>query len=180
MQFSFFSKQSVSAVAAGLLVSVFVTGCGSGRLKARQEQREKMVQASGMYCEFVNGEKHSDFDVELNLQMAKRCDSSKAFSLVPYKNLSDQTGILYCCAVAGADHPPGNSYAPPIPRRTNPNTAGAAGPAVRRVNPTPSAAPAPAVQAPAVPQAAPAVQAPAAGPTNDAADLSKDEIVEDK
>jgi hypothetical protein len=180
MQFSRFIKNPLFALTTGLLVSVFVTGCGSGRLKARQEQREKMVQASGMYCEFVNGEKHSDFDVELNLQIAKRCDSSKPFSLVPYKNLSDQTGILYCCAVAGADQPAGNTYAPPIPRRTNHN--GAAGPAVRRVNPNPAVQQAPTQQPPAqtVQQAPVQQQAPAVAPSNDAADLSKDEIVEDK
>lgn len=159
------------SVVCGVVAScVLLTSCGGARLKARQEQREKLVSSSGLYCEWVNAEKHSDVDVELNLQMAKRCDSSKPFSLTPYKNSSDQNGIMYCCGVAGYDSSGGgNSYAPPIPRRTN-------SPAARRQ--------APAVQAqqqgtPALtPQPAPA---PAQALTpGDSAPSVNDDIVEDK
>lgn len=87
----------------GMMGFLFLTGCASGAYKARQEQREKVSSSSGLYCEWVNGDKHSDIEVELNLQMGKRCDSNKPFSLTPYKNSSDQNGIMYCCAMTGAE-----------------------------------------------------------------------------
>lgn len=79
---------------------LFLTGCASSHHKARLEQREKLAGSSGLYCEWINGDKFSDIEVELNLQMAKRCDAGKPFSLTPYKNSSDANGILYCCAMA--------------------------------------------------------------------------------
>lgn len=87
----------------GMMGFLFLTGCASSAYKARQEQREKVANSAGLYCEWVNGDKHSDIDVELNLQMGKHCDSSKPFSLTPYKNPSDQNGIMYCCAMTGAE-----------------------------------------------------------------------------
>lgn len=89
-------------VSFGILTSLFLTSCASSTYKARQEQREKLSSSTGMYCDWVNGDKHSDIEVELNLQMAKRCDSNKAFSLTTYKNNSDQNGIMYCCAMSGS------------------------------------------------------------------------------
>ena len=80
---------------------LFLTGCASSAYKARLDNREKQANAAGLYCEWIDGGKHSDIDVEINLQMAKRCDSSKPFSLVPYKDASDSNGIMYCCAMAG-------------------------------------------------------------------------------
>jgi hypothetical protein len=75
----------------------FLTGCASGTYKARQEQREKAAAATGLYCEFVNGEQHPDVDVELNLQMAKRCDMNRMFSLTNYRTSSEMNGIVFCC-----------------------------------------------------------------------------------
>jgi hypothetical protein len=151
-------------VAAALLLS----GCGGARLKARQEQREKLVSSTGLFCEWVNGDKHSDFDVEVNLQMAKRCDSSKPFSLVPFKNTNDENGIMFCCGVAGYDNPPGNASAPAAPRRTT-------GPVAKKVTAPSNAAAPSGGSAPA-----PAVNAAPSPAGSDATDLSKDEIVEDK
>lgn len=146
-----------------LAASVMLSACGSSRLKARQEQRDKAVAATGLYCEWIDGERHTDFDVEVNLQMAKRCDSSKPFSLVPFKNNSDRNGIMYCCATPDSQSAGANSYAP-TPRR-------AAGPAVRRVSPA----------APAASSAPAPAQAPAAAVNSgEAPDLSQDQIVEDK
>jgi hypothetical protein len=93
-------------VSCGIIGFLFLTGCASSTYRARQEQREKMASSAGLYCEWVNGDKHSDIDVELNMQMAKRCDSAKPFTLTPYKNTSDQNGIMYCCAMAGAGGAP--------------------------------------------------------------------------
>lgn len=77
-----------------------LSGCASGTFKVRQEQREKLASSSGMYCEFVSGDLFPDLDVELNMQMARRCDSGKNFSITNYKNSSDQVGVIYCCSTA--------------------------------------------------------------------------------
>lgn len=79
-------------------VVLMLSGCASGTFKARQEQREKMADSSGMFCEFVSGDLFPDLDVELSMQMARRCDSSKNFSISNYKNSSGQSGVIYCCS----------------------------------------------------------------------------------
>ena len=86
---------------------VFFTGCGSSALKARREQREKVMQSSKLYCEFLNGEEFPDIDVALNLSLAQKCDTDKPFSMSAYKTPSEISGMMYCCAV----HPkvPGTS-----------------------------------------------------------------------
>ncbi|MEN0058144.1 MAG: hypothetical protein AAGB31_04870 [Bdellovibrio sp.] len=54
-----------------------------------------------MFCEFLSGDLFPDLDVELNLQMARRCEANKNFSITDYKNSSGQSGVMYCCALAG-------------------------------------------------------------------------------
>lgn len=81
-------------------LTLVLSGCASGTFKARQEQREKLAASSGMYCEFVSGDLFPDLDVELSMQMARRCDSGKSFSITNYKNSSDQVGVIYCCSTA--------------------------------------------------------------------------------
>lgn len=93
----FSQRLFIFATSTALLLS----GCASGTFKARQEQREKLAVSSGMFCEFVSGDLHPDVDVELSMQMAKRCDSAKSFSITNYKNSSDQAGVIYCCSTAG-------------------------------------------------------------------------------
>lgn len=80
---------------------LFLSGCASSTFKARQEQREKMASSAGMYCEFVSSDLFPDLDVELSLQMAKRCDPGKDFSITNYRSSSDQYGVIYCCSTAG-------------------------------------------------------------------------------
>lgn len=87
----FLNRIVVSAIVGALLM----TGCGS--VQKRQEERNKVAQSSGLYCEFVNGDANNDVDVEVNIQMSKKCDISKQFSLTNYKNASDIFGIVYCC-----------------------------------------------------------------------------------
>lgn len=94
---------SVQRVFVFLLPCLMLAGCASGTFKARQEQREKAVGNSGMFCEFVSGDLFPDVDVELNLSMARRCDSSKSFSITNYKNSSAHNGILYCCSALRGD-----------------------------------------------------------------------------
>lgn len=81
-----------------------VSGCASSEFKRRKAERDKVSQSSGLYCDFVNGEIHPDVEVELNLEMAKRCDSTKPFSLSNYKTQSENAGVVYCCSMkAGAE-----------------------------------------------------------------------------
>ncbi|RYZ69710.1 MAG: hypothetical protein EOP09_07230 [Proteobacteria bacterium] len=89
-----------------VLITLGLTSCASSTYKARQVEREKVANSSGLYCDWVNGDKHSDVEVEVNLQMAKRCDANKAFSLTNYKNNSDQNGLMYCCALAARSEAP--------------------------------------------------------------------------
>lgn len=133
----------LAAVAA--LSCAYLVGCASG-YKARQEQREKAAAAAGLFCEFVNGEQHPDVDVELNLQMAKRCDASRPFSITNYKTSSEMNGIVYCCQPVGTKS--AARYSQPAPRPMPASTA-------------------PAVQAQVPPAAKPATPA-AAAPSPDA------------
>ena len=87
-------------ILSSLSFLLFLSGCASGTFKARQEQREKLAASSGMYCEFVSGDLFPDLDVELSMSMAKRCDSSKQFSITNFKNSSDHSGVIYCCSTA--------------------------------------------------------------------------------
>lgn len=117
-----------SVITCGILASMILTSCASSTYKARQEQREKLSSSAGLYCEWISGDKHSDIDVEVNMQMARRCDSSKPFSLTPYKNNSDQNGIMYCCATANAE--PKAARKSNAPAASKPKAPTEAGPAV--------------------------------------------------
>lgn len=77
----------------------FLSGCASSVLKARKEQREKAAQTSKLYCDFVNGEIYPDVEVMLNLEMAKRCDSERTFTITQYKTSNENMGVLYCCSI---------------------------------------------------------------------------------
>ncbi|MBX2987510.1 MAG: hypothetical protein KF802_06405 [Bdellovibrionaceae bacterium] len=79
------------------LSALTLTACSSAQ-KQRAEQREKLAASSGLYCDFINGDEHRDVDVEVNMSMARRCDAAKPFSMTSYKNSSEVSGILYCCA----------------------------------------------------------------------------------
>jgi hypothetical protein len=80
-------------------VAAVLTGCASSQIKARKEQREKVSQSSKLYCDFVNGELFPDVDVQLNLEMAKRCDSDRSLTVTSYKTSNENMGVIYCCAL---------------------------------------------------------------------------------
>ena len=80
-----------------LASTVLFSGCSTA-YKARQEEKTKVAAATGHYCEFINGDSHNDVDVELTLQMTKKCDVSKPSTMTNYKNASDIFGIVYCCS----------------------------------------------------------------------------------
>jgi hypothetical protein len=78
---------------------LFLSACSSSQMKARKAERDKLSQTSRFYCEFINGEVYKDIDVALNLEMAKKCDADKPFSISDYRLVED-TGVMYCCALA--------------------------------------------------------------------------------
>lgn len=131
-----FSKIKISSLLASIgttaLVASFLTGCASSAFKARLDQRDKVAAASGLFCDFVNGDEYTDVAVELNLQMANRCDTSKNFSISSYKNASEMRGVLYCCQSKPKEDKK------PV---TKPESSPAAGAAVGAGATSPSAAP---------------------------------------
>lgn len=92
------SRQGCLLLASTLLSVLFLTGCSSSR-KQKFEQREKLAASSGLYCDFVNGEKNKEVELELNVMMAKKCDSDRPYSITNYKSPAEVTGVLYCCAI---------------------------------------------------------------------------------
>lgn len=92
----------MSSFARIILVAIsflYLAGCASAQMKQRKEQRDKVAQASKLYCDFINGDVYPDVDVAMNIEMAKRCDSSKPFSMTNYRSPSEAVGIVYCCAL---------------------------------------------------------------------------------
>jgi hypothetical protein len=71
------------------------SGCSSKNKKA--ELREKVIQQSGFMCEFINGEQHRQVEIELNVMMAKRCDTEKPYTMTNYKTSAEVNGVLFCC-----------------------------------------------------------------------------------
>ncbi len=86
----------------GISALIVLAGC-SGAQKARKEEREKLVQSKGVFCDFVSESDFKDVDIELNLRLAKRCDASKPFSITNYKRVSENPGVLYCCNAEAGD-----------------------------------------------------------------------------
>lgn len=90
-----------------LASTVLFSGCSTA-YKARQEEKNKVAATSGHYCEFINGDAHNDVDVELTLQMTKKCDLSKPYTMTNYKNASDIFGVIYCCGYQKGKTPASN------------------------------------------------------------------------
>jgi hypothetical protein len=88
----------ITAVIGVVYLGGVLSGCSSGATK-RKEEREKAVQTSKLYCEFVNGENFPDIDVALNLAMAQKCDHEEPHSLTAYRTPSEVTGVMFCCSV---------------------------------------------------------------------------------
>lgn len=100
-------------VSATVVGALFLSGCASGR-KQKFEQREKLAASSGLYCDFVNGDKNKEVELELNVLMAKKCDADRPFSITNYKTPAEVTGVLYCCAVKK------NEFKAPEAKSSNP------------------------------------------------------------
>ncbi len=90
---------SFRILAALGLSMVVLSACSSSKLKERKEQRDRVTQSAKLYCEFINGDIYPDIDVAVNLEMAKRCDMEKPFSMTQYNTRSDSVGIMYCCSI---------------------------------------------------------------------------------
>jgi hypothetical protein len=101
-----------SLTAVLILSSLFLfSGCASNNKKA--ELRDKVVQQSGFMCEFINGDQHRQIEIELNVMMAKRCDTEKPYSVTNYKTSAEVNGILYCCRTK--DQTPAKTLVTPTP-----------------------------------------------------------------
>lgn len=96
------SRQGCLLFTSIVISMLFLSGCASGR-KQKLEQREKLAASSGLYCDFVNGDKNKEVELELNVLMSKKCDPDRPFSISNYKSPADVTGVLYCCAVKKAE-----------------------------------------------------------------------------
>ena len=140
-------SRSKIIIAASALFAL--SACSSAQ-KERQAERDQISKTSGMYCEFVNGEIFPDVDVQMNIEMAKRCDSSKTFSITAYRTPSENQGVIYCCSLKSSapvkpvsavpkkdEAEDGDDGLPPVPPASKPTTP----PAVAT---KPAAAPAPA------------------------------------
>lgn len=99
------------------LVVLILSACSSNTLKVRQEQREKLAVSTGMYCDFVSGDMYPDIEVELSLQMARRCDAGKNFTMTQFRNSSNHNGVLYCCHSTRTEK---KNLPAPTPRRATP------------------------------------------------------------
>ena len=89
------SKQIV--ILASAAVVLLASGCASGRFKQRKEARDKLAVSTKMYCDFVSNEVYPDVEVQLSLDMGKKCDPDRPFSISSMKNVNDNLGVLYCC-----------------------------------------------------------------------------------
>lgn len=116
-------SQSIETFAVLSLAFGLLTSCSSAK-KERLEQREKLANSSGMYCDFVNGEKYTDVEVVMNLEMAKKCDSAKQFSISQYRSPADVVGMMYCCSLNGTLNKKQElSKSPPPTRPSSPGVA---------------------------------------------------------
>jgi hypothetical protein len=88
----------VASLVLSLAFGLLTSGCASSAMKARKAERDKLASQGKMYCDFVNGELFPDVEIQLNLEMAKRCDPDKSISITNYKNPSENVGIMYCCS----------------------------------------------------------------------------------
>ena len=84
------------AVISVMFLVVVINGCSSAQ-KARKEERDKVALSKGVFCDFVSESDFKDVDVELNLRLAKRCNTAKPFSISGYKRVSENPGVLFCC-----------------------------------------------------------------------------------
>jgi hypothetical protein len=92
---------SIRSLALSICALIIFAGCTSATVKARRDQRERMVKEGGkIYCEFMNGEQYPDIDIAMNLEMAKRCDPDKAFTISNYKTPAETVGLMYCCTMS--------------------------------------------------------------------------------
>ncbi len=104
-----------TTVALALLV---LQSCSSAK-KQRLEEREKLAANTGFYCQFINGDEYQDFEVVLNVEMAKRCEANRPFSITSYKSAADIHGLLYCCTMKnGAQTLLGTKAKTPPPPRS--------------------------------------------------------------
>lgn len=107
------SRQGSLATIVVLAMSLFFVGCASNN--KRSELRDKVVSQSGFLCEFINGEKHRQVEIELNVLMAKKCDVDKPYSVSNYKTSAEVAGMIFCCNTKEAPTSTSKPAAPSAP-----------------------------------------------------------------
>lgn len=136
-------------------------GCSTAQ-RERSEQRDKVSVSSGYYCGFINGDEFHDVEVQLNLELAKRCDSNKSSTITNYKNSAELFGIVYCCTLKKDEPPPKKEHpmTPATPPKAELHDSSAPKPSVppALAKPPPAPPAKPGAAAPAKP-AAPAPKA---------------------
>ena len=78
------------------LFATVLAGCSSN--KKKYELRDKIASSSGLFCDFINGDKYKEVEIELNVAMARKCDPDKPYSITGYRNASEVHGMMYCCS----------------------------------------------------------------------------------
>lgn len=91
------SKDGLYRLGLLSIVSFVVVSCASSERRMRQQVREQVSQNARFYCDFINAEKFSDFEVTLNIAMAERCEGTQPFTVTSFRTPSDIPGLLYCC-----------------------------------------------------------------------------------
>jgi hypothetical protein len=89
----------LSKIVIGFIGLSFLVACTSSQIKARKAMRDQESQTSKLYCDFINGEQYPDIEVQVNLEMAKRCDPEKNMTMTGYRSPSEAIGIVYCCGI---------------------------------------------------------------------------------
>ena len=130
------SRQGCLFIMSALVALLTLSGCASNR-KHKFDQREKAALASGLYCDFVNGEKSPEVELELNLLMSKKCDADKHFSITSYRTPAEVTGVLYCCATKKIEvKPPEAKMSPAVAPATSPAVSPATAPSPSTTSPS--------------------------------------------
>lgn len=80
-----------------MIATVFFAGCSTAKLKARKDSRDRLAASTKMYCDFVNNDKFPDVEVQLSMEMGKKCEADKPFSISSMRTVNDTLGIVYCC-----------------------------------------------------------------------------------
>ncbi len=109
----FFAKTNSTAAVKSICwvatLSILLSACGGRVSPQRSAERDKAAAQGGGYCNFVSGVEYPDVEVELSLQVSKKCDMKQSFSLTEYRTDKNNQGVLFCCGSNPAGFSSSNS-----------------------------------------------------------------------